>query len=161
MVSELQPRVKDWLLACVDGKTGLIPANYVKVLGKRRGTAIPQTQMIQQNSQIQSIPNTTTSQTGSQVFQPEEFLSERPIGQSSSQGSNETSSTSSQQCCSGNRETQVPTKQCCSKSDTQNQEQPLGLPQTSSALNLEKQAHEGFTGDNSNLDSLLPEEEER
>ena len=161
MVSELQPRVKDWLLACVDGKTGLIPANYVKVLGKRRGTAIPQTQMIQQNSQIQSIPNTTTSQTGSQVFQAEEFLSERPIGQSSSQGSNETLSTSSQQCCSSNRETQVPTKQCCSKSDTQNQEQPLGLPQTASALNLEKQAHEGFTGDNSNLDSLLPEEEER
>jgi len=36
---ELQPQVRGWLLASVDGKTtGLIPANYVKVLGKRRGT---------------------------------------------------------------------------------------------------------------------------
>ena len=31
--------MKGWLLASVDGKTmGLVPANYVKVLGKRRGT---------------------------------------------------------------------------------------------------------------------------
>lgn len=36
---ELQPRVRGWLLASVDGKqTGMIPANYVKILGKRRGT---------------------------------------------------------------------------------------------------------------------------
>lgn len=35
---ELQPRVRGWLLASVDGQTtGLVPANYVKVLGKRRG----------------------------------------------------------------------------------------------------------------------------
>jgi len=35
---ERQPQVKGWLLASVDGKaTGLIPANYVKILGKRRG----------------------------------------------------------------------------------------------------------------------------
>ncbi|XP_070556830.1 peroxisomal membrane protein PEX13-like [Ptychodera flava] len=34
---EMQPRVRGWLLASVDGKTGLIPANYVKILGKRRG----------------------------------------------------------------------------------------------------------------------------
>lgn len=35
---EHQPRVRGWLLASVDGQTtGLIPANYVKVLGKRRG----------------------------------------------------------------------------------------------------------------------------
>lgn len=40
-ISELQPRVKGWLLASVDGKTvGIIPANYVKVLGKRRGTKV-------------------------------------------------------------------------------------------------------------------------
>ena len=153
--------MKDWLLASVDGKTvGLIPANYVKVLGKRRGTATPQSQMIQQSSQIQSIPNTSNTQTGSQAFQPEEFLTERPIGQSSSQDTAETSSTGSQQCCSSTSDTKVPTKQCCSKSDTQSEE-PSGLIQTASALNLEKQAHEGFTGDNSNLDSLLPEEEDR
>jgi len=36
---ELQPNVRGWLLACVSGtqKTGLVPANYVKVMGKRRG----------------------------------------------------------------------------------------------------------------------------
>lgn len=35
---ELQPRVRGWLLASVDGSTiGLVPANYVKILGKRRG----------------------------------------------------------------------------------------------------------------------------
>ncbi|KAM4607978.1 peroxisome biogenesis factor 13 [Polymixia lowei] len=35
---EQQPRVRGWLLASVDGHTtGLVPANYVKILGKRRG----------------------------------------------------------------------------------------------------------------------------
>ncbi|KAL5017008.1 hypothetical protein ScPMuIL_006597 [Solemya velum] len=39
---ELQPRVKGWLLASVDGKkTGIIPANYVKIHGKQRGTMSP------------------------------------------------------------------------------------------------------------------------
>lgn len=38
LCAEHQPRVRGWLLASVDGQTtGLIPANYVKVLGKRRG----------------------------------------------------------------------------------------------------------------------------
>ncbi|KAF7663823.1 hypothetical protein LDENG_00198020 [Lucifuga dentata] len=37
-LKEQQPQVRGWLLASVDGQTvGLIPANYVKVLGKRRG----------------------------------------------------------------------------------------------------------------------------
>ncbi|KAI4813341.1 hypothetical protein KUCAC02_024673 [Chaenocephalus aceratus] len=35
---EQQPKVRGWLLASFDGQTtGLVPANYVKVLGKRRG----------------------------------------------------------------------------------------------------------------------------
>ncbi|XP_007670326.2 peroxisome biogenesis factor 13 isoform X1 [Ornithorhynchus anatinus] len=35
---EQQPKVRGWLLASVDGQTtGLVPANYVKILGKRRG----------------------------------------------------------------------------------------------------------------------------
>lgn len=39
---EVQPRLKGWLLASVDsGKSvGIVPANYVKVLGKRRGTKV-------------------------------------------------------------------------------------------------------------------------
>ncbi|XP_067678349.1 peroxisomal membrane protein PEX13-like [Haliotis asinina] len=35
---EMQPKVRGWLLGSVDGSnTGLLPANYLKVLGKRRG----------------------------------------------------------------------------------------------------------------------------
>ncbi|XP_033113654.1 peroxisomal membrane protein PEX13-like isoform X2 [Anneissia japonica] len=35
---EIQPKVRGWLLASKDGKAvGLVPANYIKVLGKRRG----------------------------------------------------------------------------------------------------------------------------
>ncbi|KAH9491436.1 Peroxisomal membrane protein PAS20 [Bulinus truncatus] len=36
---ELQPQVRGWLLASVDGqKTGMVPANYVSILGKRKGS---------------------------------------------------------------------------------------------------------------------------
>jgi len=36
---ELQPHIRGWLLASVNGhKTGIVPANYVRVLGKRKGT---------------------------------------------------------------------------------------------------------------------------
>ncbi|XP_019404774.1 PREDICTED: peroxisome biogenesis factor 13 [Crocodylus porosus] len=35
---EQQPKIRGWLLASVDGQTtGLVPANYIKILGKRRG----------------------------------------------------------------------------------------------------------------------------
>ena len=35
---ELQPKMRGWLLASVDGnKEGIIPANYVKVMGRRKG----------------------------------------------------------------------------------------------------------------------------
>ncbi|NWX92059.1 PEX13 protein, partial [Nothoprocta ornata] len=35
---EQQPKIRGWLLASYDGQTtGLVPANYVKILGKRRG----------------------------------------------------------------------------------------------------------------------------
>ncbi|XP_078413025.1 peroxisome biogenesis factor 13 [Cetorhinus maximus] len=35
---EQQPKVRGWLLASLDGQTtGLVPANYVRILGKRRG----------------------------------------------------------------------------------------------------------------------------
>ena len=155
--SELQPKIKDWLLASVDGKAvGLIPANYVKVLGKRRGTNAPQ--MLENNRQIQSIPNTIQSQTGSQSLQPDEFNLSVSSGQYSSQGSGETvgpamQNSSEASCCSKNEIPAVaPSEQCCSNK---------GLTQTPSALNLEKQVREGFTGDNSNLDSILPEDDEQ
>ncbi|NWX29007.1 PEX13 protein, partial [Notiomystis cincta] len=35
---EQQPKIRGWLLASYDGHTtGLVPANYIKILGKRRG----------------------------------------------------------------------------------------------------------------------------
>lgn len=57
---EQQPRVRGWLLASVDGQiTGLVPANYVKVLGKRRGRKHAEMERL---SQIQQ-ENTQASQT--------------------------------------------------------------------------------------------------
>lgn len=38
ILSELQPRMRGWLLGSVDGeKMGIVPANYLKLLGKRKG----------------------------------------------------------------------------------------------------------------------------
>ncbi|XP_007576450.1 peroxisome biogenesis factor 13 [Poecilia latipinna] len=56
---ELQPRVRGWLLASVDGQTtGLVPANYVKILGKRRGRKHAETERLaevkQQSAQTAS-----------------------------------------------------------------------------------------------------------
>ncbi|XP_053488982.1 peroxisome biogenesis factor 13 [Ictalurus furcatus] len=64
---EQQPRVRGWLLASVDGQTtGLIPANYVKILGKRRGRRqaelerLAQLQRGQQVQDLQSAPAQVT-----------------------------------------------------------------------------------------------------
>uniref|UniRef100_A0A673KPR3 Peroxisomal membrane protein PEX13 n=1 Tax=Sinocyclocheilus rhinocerous TaxID=307959 RepID=A0A673KPR3_9TELE len=47
---EQQPRVRGWLLASVDGQTtGLVPANYVKVLGRRRGRKHAELERMAQN----------------------------------------------------------------------------------------------------------------
>lgn len=46
-----QPRVRGWLLASLNGQTtGLVPANYVKVLGKRRGRKHAEAEMLSQNA---------------------------------------------------------------------------------------------------------------
>ncbi|XP_029961734.1 peroxisomal membrane protein PEX13-like [Salarias fasciatus] len=46
---EQQPRVRGWLLASSNGQTtGLVPANYVKVLGKRRGRRHAEAEMLAQ-----------------------------------------------------------------------------------------------------------------
>ncbi len=45
LFTELQPKVRGWLLASADGKTtGLVPHNYIKILGKRRGRKYTQQQ---------------------------------------------------------------------------------------------------------------------
>lgn len=58
LLSEQQPKVRGWLLASLDGRaTGLIPANYVKILGKRRGRKKMQSSKI--SKQQPSFTNTT------------------------------------------------------------------------------------------------------
>ncbi|KAI7804742.1 peroxisome biogenesis factor 13 [Triplophysa rosa] len=56
---EQQPRVRGWLLASVDGQTtGLIPANYVKVLGRRRGRKHAELERLAQAQQAaQNLPS--------------------------------------------------------------------------------------------------------
>ncbi|KAL2083176.1 hypothetical protein ACEWY4_020949 [Coilia grayii] len=49
---EQQPRIRGWLLASLDGQTtGLVPANYVKVLGKRRGRRQAELERLAQQQQ--------------------------------------------------------------------------------------------------------------
>lgn len=51
-----QPRVRGWLLASVDGQTtGLVPANYVKILGRRKGTRQAQLERLSELQQGQQI----------------------------------------------------------------------------------------------------------
>lgn len=53
---EQQPRVRGWLLASLDGQTtGLVPANYVKVLGKRRGRRAAEMEQQQMNASLQPV----------------------------------------------------------------------------------------------------------
>lgn len=57
-LKEQQPRIRGWLLASLDGQTtGLIPANYVKILGKRRGRKTVESSKI--SKQQQSFTNPT------------------------------------------------------------------------------------------------------
>lgn len=55
---ELQPHIRGWLLASVDGqKTGIVPANYVRVLGKRRGTKHLESHPAKLSDQLSSTSN--------------------------------------------------------------------------------------------------------
>lgn len=60
---EQQPRVRGWLLASVDGQTtGLVPANYVKVLGRRRGRKHAELErMAQAQHAAQNLPAPQTA----------------------------------------------------------------------------------------------------
>lgn len=58
---EQQPRVRGWLLASLDGQTtGLVPANYVKVLGKRRGRRAAEMEQQQMNASLQPVQTPST-----------------------------------------------------------------------------------------------------
>ncbi|XP_054654607.1 peroxisome biogenesis factor 13 [Dunckerocampus dactyliophorus] len=57
---EQQPRVRGWLLASLDGQTaGLVPANYVKVLGKRKGHKHVEMERLTQVQQGNSLASRT------------------------------------------------------------------------------------------------------
>ncbi|XP_058507032.1 peroxisome biogenesis factor 13 [Solea solea] len=74
---EQQPRVRGWLLASVDGQTaGLVPANYVKVLGKRRGRKHAETDRLSQLQQVntQTPPQAAPSQQNPPAQTSEELL---------------------------------------------------------------------------------------
>ncbi|MGH0137236.1 UNVERIFIED_CONTAM: hypothetical protein FKN15_063066 [Acipenser sinensis] len=65
---EQQPRVRGWLLASLDGKTtGLVPANYVTILGKRRGRKQAEQERIAEQQQVFN----NTQQTAGAVGQAE------------------------------------------------------------------------------------------
>nr|XP_020633037.1 peroxisome biogenesis factor 13 [Pogona vitticeps] len=55
---EQQPKIRGWLLASRDGQTtGLVPANYIRILGKRKGT---KTTDLEKMAEHQSaVPKTT------------------------------------------------------------------------------------------------------
>jgi len=56
----LQPQVKGWLLGSVDGQqTGLVPANYIRVLGRSSGETDPNTKTF--SMQTNSIVPSTSS----------------------------------------------------------------------------------------------------
>ena len=80
-VAELQPQVRGWLLGSAGGRKGLVPYNYIKVLGKRRGqqpqgpssTAQPALPNQSLSSGFTQGPTSTTSTT--QASFPNQSLS--------------------------------------------------------------------------------------
>lgn len=58
---ERQPKMRGWLLASRDGQTtGLIPANYVRILGKRKGRKTLEIEKIEEHQS--SVSNTSLGQ---------------------------------------------------------------------------------------------------
>ncbi|KAK3089254.1 hypothetical protein FSP39_002114 [Pinctada imbricata] len=89
---ELQPRMKGWLLGSLDGKkVGIIPANYVKVLGKKRGSRSLQGQ----GNQLQ--PTLPPPHQGSN---PEDIKSVHFQTQENTVIDSQSSQTSEKSCCS-------------------------------------------------------------
>ncbi|ESO92453.1 hypothetical protein LOTGIDRAFT_120815 [Lottia gigantea] len=65
---EKQPKVRGWLLGCSEGKIGLVPANYVKVIGKKRGQKSMEvvgapSQLAETQGQLNTTGNSTLATT--------------------------------------------------------------------------------------------------
>ncbi|XP_069810594.1 peroxisome biogenesis factor 13 [Dendropsophus ebraccatus] len=72
---EQQPKVRGWLLGSVDGQTtGFVPANYIKILGKRKGRKAAESEKRQEEQQQQPLPfpNPTTLSAATPVATLEE-----------------------------------------------------------------------------------------
>lgn len=88
LCAEQQPRVRGWLLASVDGQTtGLVPANYVKVLGKRRGRRHAEMESLSQVQQGNMPASHTTMATHPQPNPAQGFIP--GLGSASSSTSSE------------------------------------------------------------------------
>ncbi|MFT7806231.1 peroxisome biogenesis factor 13 [Arapaima gigas] len=62
---EQQPRIRGWVLASLDGQsTGLVPANYVRVLGRRRGRRHVEQERLEQQPVVQSPQPRPAAATG-------------------------------------------------------------------------------------------------
>ncbi|XP_062979867.1 peroxisome biogenesis factor 13 [Elgaria multicarinata webbii] len=58
---ERQPKIRGWLLASRDGQTtGLVPANYVRILGKRKGKRTTELEKVTEHQP--TVPNVTLVQ---------------------------------------------------------------------------------------------------
>lgn len=49
---QLQPRVRGWLQASYEGSTGLVPANYIQILGRTEGAAQPPPDIVPQATDL-------------------------------------------------------------------------------------------------------------
>lgn len=66
-LTELQPRICGWLLASIDGKTtGIVPQNYIKIMGRRPGSKTT----LSTPHQAITLPGNTPSRTRSDVVFP-------------------------------------------------------------------------------------------
>ncbi|XP_069787642.1 peroxisome biogenesis factor 13 isoform X2 [Narcine bancroftii] len=79
-----QPKVRGWLLACLDGQTiGLVPANYVRILGKRRGRRQVELEHIAKNQ-----PQRPDDSTAGTSLKEQEAVLESAFSETSKQNTN-------------------------------------------------------------------------
>ncbi|XP_075719113.1 peroxisome biogenesis factor 13 [Rhinoderma darwinii] len=67
---EQQSKVRGWLLGSVAGQTGFVPANYIKILGKRKGKKAAESE--KRPEEQQPLPNTTALSAATPVATLEE-----------------------------------------------------------------------------------------
>ncbi|KAM4693324.1 peroxisome biogenesis factor 13 [Discoglossus pictus] len=66
---EKQPNMRGWLLGSLDGQTGFVPSNYIKILGKRKGRKATN---LEKKPEHQIFPNTSSMQGATAVATLEE-----------------------------------------------------------------------------------------